>query len=95
NLRELSAAASAGFILVFAMVNLANAKLATQTTSKWWVSVVGALVCMVALATMLFQLAQHPASRYEIHVIAALVGLSFFHQLIYRGAKKWAKKGRA
>jgi amino acid transporter len=95
NLRELSAAASAGFILVFAMVNLSNAKLATQTSSKWWVSVVGALVCMAALATMLFQLAQHPASRYEIHVIAALVGLSFFHQLIYQGAKKWAKKGRA
>jgi len=95
NLRELSAAASAGFILVFAMVNLANAKLATQTASKWWISAVGALVCMAALATMLFQLAQHPASRYEVHMIAALIGLSFIHQGMYQVVMKRAKKGRA
>ncbi len=95
NLRELSAAASAGFILVFAMVNLANAKLAGQTASKWWISAVGALVCLAALATMLFQLAQHPATRYEVHVIAALVGLSFVHQWTYQVVIKRARKGRA
>lgn len=94
NLRELSAAASAGFILVFAMVNLANAKLASQTASKWWISAVGALVCLAALATMLFQLAQQPASRYEVHMIAALVGLSFIHQLMYQVVMKGARKGR-
>jgi len=94
NLRELSAAASAGFILVFAMVNLANAKLASQTASKWWISAVGALVCLAALATMLFQLAQQPASRYEVHMIAALVGLSFIHQLVYQVVMKGARKGR-
>jgi uncharacterized protein len=94
NLRELSAAASAGFILVFAMVNLANAKLAGQTASKWWISAAGALVCLAALATMLFQLVQHPATRYEVHVIASLVGLSWFHQCIYQVVMKRARKGR-
>jgi hypothetical protein len=50
---------------------------------------------MAALATMLFQLAQHPASRYEVHMIAALIGLSFIHQGMYQVVMKRAKKGRA
>ena len=41
NLHALSAVSSAGFLMVFAAVNAANARLATETKSARWVSLVG------------------------------------------------------
>jgi hypothetical protein len=38
DLHAISAAASAGFLVVFAMVNVGNAKLAHLTGSRRWVS---------------------------------------------------------
>src|SRR5664279_5295742 len=46
NLHAMSAAASAGFLMVFALVNIANARLSLQTASKQWISYTGAVACL-------------------------------------------------
>ena len=55
DLSSLSTMGSAGFLLIFACVNLANAKLSVQTKSKKIISYIGAGLCLGALASLLWQ----------------------------------------
>ncbi|HKQ33595.1 MAG TPA: APC family permease [Thermodesulfobacteriota bacterium] len=84
DLHSLSAAASAGFIIIFFMVNLANAKLAQETGSNRRVSVTAAAVCLVALAIMLAETALNPSHRKDLWFIAGLVVLPVFYQTVHR-----------
>lgn len=86
-LHSLSAAASAGFIMIFFMVNVANAKLARETGSSRRVSVIAAAVCLAALAIMLTQIAHDPANRKDLWFIAGLIVLPALYQAFYRGIK--------
>lgn len=90
-LHALAAAASTGFILMFLMVNLANAKLAKETGSKRWISVLGAVVCFAALLILLIQIARDPAHRYELWFIAALILFPFTYQSIFNAYKHFHK----
>jgi len=87
DLHALAAAASSGFILVFLMVNVANAKLAKETGSKRWICVLGALVCFAAFAILVIQLARDPAHRYELWFIAALMIFPFLYQSVFNAYK--------
>ena len=87
DLHALSAAASAGFIMVFALVNVANVKLAEKTQSKRWISLLGAIACLAALAIMLFQIAGDPKNSYELYFIAGLAAFPFLYQVAYRAIK--------
>jgi hypothetical protein len=49
DLSSMSTMGSAGFLLIFAGVNAANAKLASETKSRRWISVTGAVLCLAAL----------------------------------------------
>ena len=84
NLHALSAAASAGFIAVFAVVNLANARLADRTGSRRWISLVGAIACVVALAALVLDLLRQPGHGAEAAVVAALLVLPFVYQALYQ-----------
>ena len=55
DLSSLSTMGSAGFLLIFAGVNLANAKLSTQTKSIKIISYIGAGLCIGALVSLLWQ----------------------------------------
>jgi amino acid transporter len=55
DLSSLSTMGSAGFLLIFAGVNLANAKLSEQTKSKKIIPYSGAGLCLGALASLLWQ----------------------------------------
>ena len=55
DLSSLSTMGSAGFLLIFAGVNLANAKLSEQTKSIKTVSYIGAGLCIGALVSLLWQ----------------------------------------
>lgn len=93
SLHALAAAASTGFILVFLMVNVANAKLAKETGSKRWICILGALVCFAALAILIIQLARDPAHRYELWFIGALMVFPFLYQSVFNAYKHfYAKK---
>ncbi len=77
NLHTLSAVSSAGFLMVFAAVNTANARLASATESRRWVSVVGAMTCLGALGAMLVQFGGQEARRHEAGIILAMAVLPF------------------
>ena len=84
NLTSISLMGSAGFLLIFATVNLANAKLHNHTRSKSWFSYVGMAACFGALATLLWQRAiTYPK---ELIVFVVLVILSILIEGIYRAA---------
>jgi amino acid transporter len=55
DLSSLSTMGSAGFLLIFAGVNLANARLSEQTKSKKTISYIGAGLCLGALVSLLWQ----------------------------------------
>ena len=69
NLESISTSGSAGFLLIFAAVNIANYKLAEQTDSKKWISLTGALLCIVALIALMIQ-------QFNTNYTGAIVGLS-------------------
>lgn len=77
NLHALSAVSSAGFLMVFAAVNAANARLATETKSLRWVSLVAAMTCLAALGAMLAQLGGKEAHRHEAFIIVGMAVLPF------------------
>ena len=87
NLHAMSAAASAGFLAIFALVNVANARLAPQTASKGWISMAAAVACLLALATMIMQTVREPGHSTEIYSFAALFLLPFVFQIIRRALR--------
>jgi L-asparagine transporter-like permease len=84
NLQALSAATSGGFLLVFAAVNLANAKLSHETESLRLLSIVAAFACVLALAITLYDFAVNPATRASALAIAAIMALSISTEKAFR-----------
>ncbi len=81
DISSISVMGSAGFLLIFAAVNTANARLHTETDSKRWISIIGALLCIFAFITLLW----HGASQLsDIIVIASMIGGAFIIETIYR-----------
>jgi len=86
DLSSISTMGSAGFLVIFAAVNLANAVLAAQTGSRRWLSVLGALLCLGALASLIRYTFDHDPAH--IGVLAAMLVLSFLVESIYRVWRK-------
>jgi amino acid transporter len=84
DLHAISATASAGFLLIFAMVNVGNAKLARKTGSRRWISVLAAAGCFGALGVMVAQLAGQPQHAHAAWIIVGLGIFPFVYELIYR-----------
>ena len=95
DLHALSAVSSAGFLLVFAAVNAANARLARETASRRFVSVLGTTACLGALGAMLAQSGGQRAHRHEVFIIAALALAPFALRAVDRAARSLAvRQGR-
>ena len=82
NLNSIATIGSAGFLLIFAAVNIANAILSRQTRSRPGVSWLGALACLVALAALLWQTEMN--SPAKILVATAILGMSVAIEALYR-----------
>jgi amino acid transporter len=82
DLTKLSTMGSSGFLLVFAAVNAANAKLARDTASRRWLSLAGVVLCLAALATLLAQTAD--TSPAQLWVLLAMVGAAVGLELLFR-----------
>lgn len=52
NLENISVAGSLGFLLIFAAVNLANVRLARYTDAQRWISLLGFVLCAVAMGVL-------------------------------------------
>lgn len=86
NLESISTSGSAGFLLIFAIVNLANYKLAKQTKSLKWVSLLGAVLCITALIFLM-------AQQFGTNLPGAIIGLSiiatsYLMEFIYKESTK-------
>jgi len=84
DLSRLSTLGSAGFLLVFAAVNAANARLARRTGSRAWISGVGCAASLAALGALVWYAAARSPS--DLLVLALMVGLA----LAIEGTYRWA-----
>ena len=86
DLSSISTMGSAGFLMIFAAVNLANARLHNITKSRKWISLVGAFLCLLALAILLWQTSVKAPEKAGI--FAVLVGASVGTEYVYRRVTK-------
>ncbi|MEZ5185526.1 MAG: APC family permease [Candidatus Nanopelagicales bacterium] len=85
DLQSISTMGSAGFLIVFAAVNVAEARTADERGSAAWISLVAALACVGALAALVVM-----SSLADTSVLVAMVAVSFgieatFRRLTRRG----------
>ena len=86
NLTSISTLGSAGFLLIFAAVNLANLRQAQQTGSRPWVPAAGALACLAALGALIWQTTRTAPGK--LWVLAAMLALAVLVEGSYRLAKR-------
>jgi amino acid transporter len=84
DLSSISLMGSAGFLIIFAAVNLANAKLSSHTKGMRGLSYIGMITCLGALGTLLWQ--RVTTASDELLIFAALLILSVAIEGIYRAA---------
>ncbi len=82
NLSSISMMGSAGFLLIFASVNAANARLAAKTESRRSISVAGTIVCLAAFGTLVWQRAT--TNPNSLWALLAMAGFSFSVEAFYR-----------
>ncbi len=82
DLSSISTMGSAGFLLIFAAVNAANALRAKRTQSWWWLSALGSAACLAALAALVWHTALD--APWRLLVLLGLVTLAFAIELAYR-----------
>jgi hypothetical protein len=85
DLESISTMGSAGFLIIFAVVNAAEARTSSERGSSAWVSIVAAVACTCALAALISR--SSPAGD---SFLAAMIVLSFGIEAAFR----WAS-GRA
>jgi amino acid transporter len=76
--------ASAGFLLIFMVVNIVNVRLAKETRSQRWISTLGTLACGAALVTMCVQIDENPHSRRQLWILLGMVAISLLVEVVYR-----------
>jgi amino acid transporter len=76
---------SAGFLLVFAAVNLACLRLAGEVGASRILTLAGVIACTLAFVALVVQTAANPATRAQVGVLAGMIALSWFIEVVYRG----------
>ena len=75
---------SAGFLLLFMGVNLANCRLAKETGSRVWLSGLAALSTAFALVVLCIEVDENPASRSHLWILAGMIAGSWLIEVLYR-----------
>lgn len=75
---------SAGFLLIFLMVNIANVRLARETNSQAWLSGLAALSTAIALIVLCFKVDENPATRNHLWILVGMIVGSFAIEIVYR-----------
>ncbi len=86
DLTSIATLGSAGFLLIFAAVNAANARHARHTGSRAWISVAGAVACLIALGALIWQTSMTAPAK--LWVLAAMVATAMAIEGGYRLAKR-------
>ncbi len=86
DLTSIATLGSAGFLLIFAAVNAANARHASHAGSRGWISVIGAVACLVALGALIWQTTTTAPAK--LLILAAMLALAIAIEGGYRLAKR-------
>jgi amino acid transporter len=86
DLTSISTLGSAGFLLIFMAVNVANVRRAPETKSQRWISVTGAIACLAALGALVWQTATTAPAK--LWVLGAMIALAVAIEGCYRLAKR-------
>jgi amino acid transporter len=90
DLSSISMMGSAGFLLVFAAVNGANAVLAAKTGSRRWIPLLGVVLCLGALGSLMWEIGHRTPS--QLWILLAMLILAFFIEGAYRLVKQRSLK---
>jgi len=82
DLSSISTIGSAGFLLIFAMVNWANVRLSQRTESRWYISAVACAACLGALVALIWE--AFTTAPHTLLVLGGMIALSFAIELTYR-----------
>jgi len=85
-LASISSLASAAFLIIFAAVNVANARLADRTASRKSVSLLGAAACIGALSALIAHIASESPS--DLILMAGLLLVTFLGEASYQKRKE-------
>ena len=86
DLSSISMMGSAGFLLIFAAVNGANAVLAKKSGSRRWIPILGVVLCLGALGSLMWAIGQKTPSH--LWILLAMLLLAFTIEGVYRFIKK-------
>ncbi|MGB5210047.1 MAG: APC family permease [Gammaproteobacteria bacterium] len=75
---------SAGFLLLFMLVNIANVRLSSETRSRAWLSALAALSTGVALLVLCVEVDENPATRDHLWILAGMIVASLVIEVVYR-----------
>jgi hypothetical protein len=84
SIEVLSAATSGGFLLVYAAVNIAAVRLASETGANRWISGTAAVLCLLALGFTLWQFMSQAATVDQAIAILAIAILALAVELLFR-----------
>jgi amino acid transporter len=93
DLTSIATLGSAGFLLIFAAVNVANAHNAAQTKSRGGISAIGAAACLAALAALIWQTSQ--TAPMKLWVLAVMVALAMVIESGYRLVRRRNQRAQA
>ena len=83
-LEAIATMGSAGFLLIFMAVNIANVRLARDTGSRVWISGVAALSTAIALIVLCVEVDENPATRNHLWILVGMILGSFGIEFAYR-----------
>lgn len=84
-LEAIATMGSAGFLILFLIVNLANVRLSRATDSRAWLSGIAALSTAVALIVLCVKVDENPATRNHLWILIGMISTSLVAELTYRG----------
>jgi hypothetical protein len=85
DLSSISMMGSAGFLLIFAAVNGANAVVCQKTGSRRWIPLLGVVLCLGALGSLVWEIGRRTPSH--LLILLAMLLLAFLVEGLYRTAK--------
>ncbi|MEO1090384.1 MAG: amino acid permease, partial [Pseudomonadota bacterium] len=83
-LESIATMGSAGFLILFLAVNLANVRLARETRSKAWLSALAALSTAFALVVLCVEVDENPATRNHLWILVGMIGAALAIEVVYR-----------
>ena len=93
DLSSISVMGSSGFLIIFAIVNLANYRLAKQTHSIRYLSLTGTILCGLALLAIVWQTLNDAPGN--LIVLLVMVLLAFGAEYFYQSLAKRRKSGES